>query len=93
MVIAAQDKAATDSENNPIAIQKIEKGFRTQDFGQKNSQRAQNPKTSQAPKCYWHHNKIMLFKSRKEYEDIIYVIQEIMETDLASIFQVSSGLN
>ncbi len=85
MVVAAQDKHCTDTENNLIAIKKIEKAFEHKIFTKRTLRELK------ILRLLKHENiigidTILLPQSREKFEDL-YVVNELMETDLASIIK------
>jgi serine/threonine protein kinase len=90
IVVAARDKTS-DKEENLIAIKKIEKAFEHKIFTKRTLRELKILRLLQ------HENvigikTIMLPKSRESFEDI-YVYNELMETDLASIIKSPQALS
>lgn len=85
VVVAAQDKQCPDTENNLIAIKKIEKAFEHKIFTKRTLRELK------ILRLLKHENiigidTILLPKSREMFDDL-YVVNELMETDLASIIK------
>lgn len=85
VVVAAKDHKAPDPENNLVAIKKIEKAFEHKIFTKRTLRELK------ILRLLKHENVIgittlLLPKSREDFEDI-YVVSELMETDLASIIK------
>ena len=81
VVVASKDLEAEDPENNLVAIKKIEKAFEHKVFAQRTLRELKIMRLLQ------HDNvigikTILKPKSRKEFKEI-YVVSELMETDLA----------
>lgn len=81
VVVAAKDLEAADPENNLVAIKKIEKAFEHKVFAQRTLRELKIMRLLQ------HDNIIgvqtlLKPRSRKEFKEI-YVVSELMETDLA----------
>ena len=81
VVVAAKDLEAEDQENNLVAIKKIEKAFEHKVFAQRTLRELKIMRLLQ------HDNvigvkTILKPKSRKDFKEI-YVVNELMETDLA----------
>ena len=81
VVVAAKDLEAEDQENNLVAIKKIEKAFEHKVFAQRTLRELKIMRLLQ-------HDNVIGVKtilkpaSRKEFKEI-YVVNELMETDLA----------
>jgi len=91
IVVAAKDKTNPDEATNLLAIKKIEKAFEHKIFTKRTLRELKILRLLQ------HENVIgistlMLPKSRETLEDI-YVYQELMETDLASIIKSPQPLS
>jgi serine/threonine protein kinase len=81
VVVAAKDLEAEDQENNLVAIKKIEKAFEHKVFAQRTLRELKIMRLLQ------HDNvigikTILKPKSRRDFKEI-YVVSELMETDLA----------
>ncbi len=85
VVVAAKDLEAEDQENNLVAIKKIEKAFEHKVFAQRTLRELKIMRLLQ-------HDNVIGVKtilkpvSRKEFKEI-YVLNELMETDLAQIIK------
>ena len=81
VVVAARDLEAEDQENNLVAIKKIEKAFEHKVFAQRTLRELKIMRLLQ-------HDNVIGVKtilkpaSRKDFKEI-YVVSELMETDLA----------
>ena len=81
VVVAAKDLESEDAENNLVAIKKIEKAFEHKVFAQRTLRELKIMRLLQ-------HDNVIAIKtvlkpaSRKEFKEI-YVVNELMETDLA----------
>ena len=85
IVVAARDKNCTDPENDLVAIKKIERAFEHAIFTKRTLRELK------IMRLLRHENvlsikTIMNPKSRLDFKDI-YVVSELMETDLASIIK------
>lgn len=85
MVVAAKDYEGEDPDNNLVAIKKIEKAFNHKVFMQRTLRELKVLRLLQ------HENIIgvkTLLKpnSREEFDDI-YVVSDLMETDLSAIIK------
>lgn len=85
IVVAATDKSIPNSVDNLVAIKKIEKAFENKIYTKRTLRELKMLRILQ------HENvsgikTIVLPESREKFEDI-YVISELMETDLASIIK------
>lgn len=78
--MAAKDKKA-DDENNLVAIKKIEKAFEHKIFTKRTLRELKLLRLLKHENIIGT-NTILLPKSREEFEDI-FVVSELMETDLA----------
>ena len=85
VVVAAKDLEAEDPENNLVAIKKIEKAFEHKVFAQRTLRELKIMRLLQ------HDNvigvKTILKPSSRENFKEIYVVNELMETDLAQIIK------
>lgn len=85
VVVAAKDAEAEDQENNLVAIKKIEKAFEHKVFAQRTLRELKIMRLLQ------HDNvigvKTILKPSSRESFKEIYVVSELMETDLAQIIK------
>ena len=91
VVVAAKDLEAEDPENDLGAIKKIEKAFEHKVFAQRTLRELKIMRLLQ------HDNvigikTILKPKSRKEFKEI-YVVSELMETDLAQIIKSNQPLS
>jgi len=91
IVVAARDKTAQKKEKSHIAIKKIEKAFEHKIFTKRTLRELK------ILRLLKHENIIgittmLLPKSREEFEDI-YLCNELMETDLASIIKSPQPLS
>lgn len=91
VVVAAKDLEAEDQENNLVAIKKIEKAFEHKVFAQRTLRELKIMRLLQ------HDNvigikTILKPKSRKDFNEI-YVVNELMETDLAQIIKSNQPLS
>jgi serine/threonine protein kinase len=91
IVVAARDKTHQGNEESLVAIKKIEKAFEHKIFTKRTLRELKILRLLQ------HENiidikTIMLPKSRETFEDI-YVYNELMETDLASIIKSPQALS
>ncbi|CAK62258.1 unnamed protein product (macronuclear) [Paramecium tetraurelia] len=89
IVVAARDNTL-DSEDNLVAIKKIEKAFEHKIFTKRTLRELRLLRLLQHENIIGI-NTILLPKSREEFEDI-YVVQELMETDLAQIIKSDQNL-
>eukprot|EP01017_Pseudomicrothorax_dubius_P043921 TRINITY_DN7381_c0_g3_i3.p1 TRINITY_DN7381_c0_g3~~TRINITY_DN7381_c0_g3_i3.p1 ORF type:complete len:416 (+),score=128.33 TRINITY_DN7381_c0_g3_i3:135-1382(+) len=90
IVVAAVDKSIADQENNQVAIKKIEKAFEHKIFTKRTLRELR------ILRLLKHENiiairTIMLPKSREKFDDI-YVVYDLMETDLAQIIRSPQAL-
>lgn len=91
VVVAAKDLEAEDQENNLVAIKKIEKAFEHKVFAQRTLRELKIMRLMQ------HDNvigikTILQPRSRLEFKEI-YVVTELMETDLAQIIKSNQPLS
>jgi serine/threonine protein kinase len=91
VVVAAKDLEAEDQENNLVAIKKIEKAFEHKVFAQRTLRELKIMRLMQ------HDNvigikTILQPRSRAEFKEI-YVVTELMETDLAQIIKSNQPLS
>jgi serine/threonine protein kinase len=91
IVVAARDKQAADPENELVAIKKIEKAFEHKIFAKRTLRELK------ILRLLKHENvigikTILLPKSREHFDDI-YVVSELMETDLAQIIRSPQPLS
>ncbi len=91
VVVASRDLSCEDKENNLVAIKKIEKAFEHKVFAQRTLRELKILRLLQ------HDNvigikTIMKPRSRKEFQEI-YVVNELMETDLAQIIKSNQPLS
>lgn len=91
VVVAAKDLEAEDQENNLVAIKKIEKAFEHKVFAQRTLRELKIMRLLQ------HDNvigvKTLLKPSSRENFKEIYVVSELMETDLAQIIKSNQPLS
>jgi len=85
VVVASKDHKSSDPENNLVAIKKIEKAFDHKIFTKRTLRELK------ILRLLKHENVVgittlLLPKSREEFDDI-YVVNELMETDLTSIIK------
>ena len=85
LVASARDKTTSKNEGGKIAIKKIEKSFEHRVFAKRTLRELK------ILRCLQHENiigikTILLPKSREEFENI-YVVLELMESDLSSIIK------
>lgn len=85
VVVAAKDLQSDDGESNLVAIKKIEKAFEHKVFAQRTLRELKIMRLLQ------HDNVIAIKtilkpKSRQDFKEI-YVVSELMETDLAQIIK------
>ncbi len=90
VVVAAKDLEAEDMNNNLVAIKKIEKAFEHKVFAQRTLRELKILRLIQ------HDNVIQIKtilkpRSREEFKEI-YVVSELMETDLAQIIKSNQAL-
>lgn len=91
VVVAAKDKEGEDQENNLVAIKKIEKAFEHRVFAQRTLRELKILRLMD------HDNVINIAtilkpNSREDFQEI-YVINELMETDLAQIIKSNQPLS
>lgn len=91
IVIAARDKTNPDEQTALIAIKKIEKAFEHKIFTKRTLRELKILRLLQHENVIGI-NTLMLPESREKLEDI-YVYQELMETDLASIIKSPQPLS
>lgn len=91
VVVASKDLEAEDPENNLVAIKKIEKAFEHKVFAQRTLRELKIMRLLQ------HDNvigvKTILKPSSRESFKEIYVVSELMETDLAQIIKSNQPLS
>jgi len=90
IVVAAKDKLASDKTKELVAIKKIDKAFEHKIFAKRTLRELR------LLKLLKHENiinieTIILPKSREEFEDV-YVVSEMMDTDLTSIIKSDQPL-
>lgn len=91
VVVASKDLEAEDPENNLVAIKKIEKAFEHKVFAQRTLRELKIMRLMQ------HDNvigikTILKPRTRQEFKEI-YVVTELMETDLAQIIKSNQPLS
>ncbi len=91
VVVAAQDQLAEEEANKFVAIKKIEKPFENTIFMQRTLRELK------VLRLLDHENvisiKTILKPPKKEEFEDIYVVNELMETDLAAIIKSKQGLS
>ena len=91
VVVAAKDLEAEDPDNNLVAIKKIEKAFEHKIFAQRTLRELKIMRLMQ------HDNvigiKTILKPQNKDDFKEIYVVSELMETDLAQIIKSNQPLS
>ena len=89
-MVSAKDTTIEDSDKNVVAIKKIEKAFEHKTFMKRTLRELK------AVRLLNHDNIMSIItiqqpKSREDFNDL-YVVSELMETDLASIIKSSQAL-
>ncbi|EAR83972.2 MAP kinase (macronuclear) [Tetrahymena thermophila SB210] len=90
IVVAARDLNCQDEENNLVAIKKIEKAFEHKIFTKRTLRELRLLRLLKHENIIGI-NTLLLPRSREKFEDI-YVVSELMETDLASIIKSEQPL-
>ena len=85
VVVAVKDKEAEDPENNLVAIKKIEKAFEHRVFAQRTLRELKILRLLDHDNII-NISTILKPKSREDFNEI-YVVNELMETDLAQIIK------
>jgi serine/threonine protein kinase len=91
VVVAAKDKEAADPENNLVAIKKIEKAFEHRVFAQRTLRELKILRLMDHDNVI-NIETILKPKSRDDFQEI-YVVNELMETDLAQIIKSNQPLS
>lgn len=87
MVVAAKDLNSEDEENNLVAIKKIEKVFEHKIFLQRTLREIKILRLLQHENIIGLKNIMLPAGQSKEHFDDIYLVSDLMETDLETIIR------